>query len=265
MRKMILFMPTPLQIFFIVGMTVLSAFVIALSCSFFFDVDKLAANTELTSTIYQVMGTIYAILLTFTLWGVWQKFNEAGYAVQHEAYSLLNMVHLIEASESLKSFDAREVVVQYINFAKRHIWPTKNEVSNLLDNTHTWNYQVCAEIIQKIQGLKPQNTRDEVIFSQILQLLNNWFNARRTRILLMQGNSAKALWPLLIIGALVLFGFHGLFVAKTVAIWATLLFGFSLVIGLTFYLIFTFDTPFAGTPRIDKESFDLAVETLKVK
>lgn len=261
MRKFLLSLPVRLQVLLVVGVTVLLAFVISIGFSLFFDINKLASNTELISSIYQVMGTIYAILLTFTLWGVWQKFSEADLSVQHEAYALLNLVHLIESSQEWKKLPIRKSVQDYISAVMSHLWPKDNSAV-ALEETNMLTYEVTLNIIRQIQNLNPSNQRELVILNQAFNLMDAWIDARRTRVLLTQGNSAKALWPLLITGALVLFSFHGMFVARTFEIWASLLFGFSFVIGLTFYLVFTLDAPFNGYPRIERQPFDLAVDML---
>lgn len=99
-------------------------------------------------------------------------------------------------------------------------------------------------------------------FKKVITQTNHWLDARRSRLLIARGNSARSLWSLLLMGACVLFSIHGVFVADTMGIWATLLVGISAVIGLTFYLIFTLDCPFAGLPCVDTEPFDLAIDLL---
>src|SRR5690606_27761293 len=94
MRKFLLSLPVWLHAFIIVGATVAMAFALATCFSAFFDAHQLKDNTDLTATVYQVLGTIYAILLTFTLWGVWQNYTEADLSVQKEAFALLDLVHM---------------------------------------------------------------------------------------------------------------------------------------------------------------------------
>ncbi|MES2218714.1 MAG: hypothetical protein V4501_09920 [Pseudomonadota bacterium] len=247
----------------IVSITIILAFSIAAIFNMFFDVHQLEANTELSSAVYQVLGTVYAILLTFTLWGVWQNFNEATDSAQNEASALVDLVHIVEASGSWKEIKIREASLSYLQLVVDKEWPVLQNITNDFLNMSEKTHSSSVNIVRVVQSIVPQNPREVAIFSQSLTLLNSWLDARRKRILIARGDSAKSLWPLLITGAFVLFAFHGLFVAKTVGIWASLLFGFSLTIGLTFYLIFSLDCPFAGTLSIDSEPFQLAINILK--
>lgn len=265
MRSLLLSLRGIHQIILIIGGTVALAFLSAFICSLFFDFHQLEANTDLISSVYQVLGTVYAILLTFTLWGVWQSFNIANTSVQNEAYTLLDLVHTIESSPTWKNIPIRSAALTYSKLVMEQEWATLKNITSDIINTNERKRSRCLPIVQVIQDIVPNNEREMTLFSQTLKLLNNWLDARRTRVLIARGNSAKALWPLLITGAFVLFAFHGLFVAKTIALWATLLFGFSLIIGLTFYLIFTLDCPFTGSLSIDSEPFHLAINILSSK
>ena len=262
MRTFLLALSGKYQVTLIMISTIVLAFVIAIATSQFFDTHKLLVNVDLISSIYQVMGTIYAILLTFTLWGVWQKFAEADTSVQKEAYALLDLVHVLEASPTWKNGNIRQSALNYSKIVVEKEWPMLKAFTSNAINAREQSNSISMQVIKAVQNIAPNGERDSIIFGQALTLLNNWIDARRTRILIARGNTAKSLWPLLFTGALVLFAFHGLFVAQTIGIWTTLLFGTSLVIGLTFYLIFALDCPFEGSLSIDPEPFTLAINIL---
>src|SRR5438445_12862904 len=122
MRTFILSLPEKFQPIFIISTTLFLAFASAIFCGLFFDEHQLVSNTDLISSVYQVMGTIYAILLTFTLWGVWQSFSEAGASVQNEAFALLDLVHMFETINA-KSTILREAVYNYSKFVIEKEWP----------------------------------------------------------------------------------------------------------------------------------------------
>ncbi len=263
MRKLILSFPPKSQIFLVTGATVVVAFIIALIFSTFFDLQQLKVNTDLISSVYQVMGTIFAILITFTLWGVWQRYTEADASVQKEAFALLDLVHMIDVAQHWDKGSLRKAVLDYSKNVVEQEWATLKDTTSAAINLREQNNSTAINIIQVIHETIPNGDRENIVFSQALTLLNCWLDARRTRILSARGNSAKALWPLLFTGSFILFAFHGLFVARTPGIWAALLGGISLVIGLTVYLLFTLDCPFAGYPCVDSEPFSLAIKLLE--
>jgi hypothetical protein len=262
MRSFLLSLAVKYQVIFIMGITIFLAFLIAMICSVFFDAHQLAANTDLISSVYQVMGTIYAILITFTLWGTWQVYTEASASVQNETFALLDLVHTFEAVSELKNDTIRSAALAYLRLVVEKEWSQLKSITSSAINIQEHSHSASLQVVKAVQNIIPRNEREASIFDHTLTLLSNWLDARRTRLLIAKGNSAKALWPLLFTGALVLFAFHGLFVAGTIGIWAILLFGVSLVIGLTFYLIFTLDCPFSGSPCIDSEPFNLAINIL---
>lgn len=263
MRRFILSLPGNCQAAFVICGTIAMAFACAAFCGLLFDHHQLVSNTDLISAVYEAMGTIYAILLTFTLWGVWQHFTDAEASVQNETDALLDLVHMLESIPSDAKFALRKAALTYSTHVIEKEWPALKNFTNEQLVMHEKQHSSAQEIMETVQRSAPRNEREMVIFGQSLSLLANWLDARRKRILSVRGNNARALWPLLYTGAIVLFAFHGLFVANTLSIWIMLLFGTSLVIGVTFYLIFSLDSPYSGTLSIDAEPFLLAIGILQ--
>lgn len=263
MRRFILSLPSNLQAAFVICGTIAMAFASALICGGLFDHHQLVSNTDLISAVYQTMGTIYAILLTFSLWGVWQHFTDAETSVQNETYALLDLVHMIESIPGNAKIALRKAALAYSSHVINKEWPAIRNLTNEQLNLHARQHSAAHEIMEAVQRIEPNNEREVVIYGQSLSLLTSWLDARRTRILSVRGNSARSLWPLLYTGAIVLFAFHGLFVANTLSIWIMLLFCISLVIGVTFYLIFSLDSPYSGSLCIDAEPFLLAIGILQ--
>ena len=250
------------QLFIIVTSTILIAFLLAYTAHAFFDLNELKSSTDLISSIYQVLGTIYAILLTFTLWGVWQNFSAADASAQNEAYALVDMVHVIESSCSWHQLNIRQAALDYSKYLIEVEWPKLMHYTNNHINMYIQNSSRANKIVEIVQGISANTTREATLFQEALTLLNRWMDARRSRILIARGNSAKSLWPLLLIGGFVLFTFHGLLVAESFRIWCFLLLSTSFIIGLTFYLIFSLDCPFTGSQSVDSEPFELAIKIL---
>jgi hypothetical protein len=112
--------------------------------------------------------------------------------------------------------------------------------------TQEINLDTFSALGAAILAIKPEDAREVELYGQALDLMGIWLGARRSRLRSAEGNTAGALWGLLIAGAFVLFAFHGMFLTHAWAVWAVLLLGFSFVLGLAFYLIFSLDSPFTG-------------------
>jgi len=261
-RQFLLSLPERLQIVVIIGATVALAFAAAIATRALFDINQLAADTGLTTTVYQVIGTIYAILLAFVVSGIWQNFSGAMTTVHVEADALMSLMHISEVFS--KKEDTKEIHAAVHSYAKMVIDEEWQELVRLARGYITAKDLIVfpgsvLALMGAVQSREPLSAREITVFEQALVKLNNWLDARRERLQSARGGNAAALWPLLIAGAIVLFAFHGLFVANATEVWAALLLGPSLVVGISFYLIFSLDSPFTGTLSADLGPFQYVV------
>lgn len=250
MRSYLLKLPEKSHLTVVLSLTIIMAFVVAAMTRACFNTRLLQIDANLIIAIYQVMGTVYAILLAFAVTGVWQNFSKAVMAVQTEADALSDLVYMVETSADVASKSIREIAISYTNLVIKDEWPSLRAFTMEGAITQVLSREIAHDLSQVVRNIRPDGERENIIFSQSLSLLDSWLDARRTRILLARGNTAKALWPLLILGAFILFAFHGLFVTNTIMLWSLLLLGLASVVGLSFYLIFTLDCPFTGTPCV---------------
>ncbi len=189
--------------------------------------------------------------------GIWQNFSAAVASVHGEAAALLGLVHIIEAFPSEHTKKVRAVTLTYARGVIDE-WQALAGVARGQPVPQGLSHDADA-LIRAVQFIVPTNAREAAVFEQALVMLNTWLDARRQRLQSASGGSAAALWPLLIAGGLVLFAFHGLFVAKTAEIWTALLLGLSSVVGLAFYLIFSLDSPFTGSLSAHASPFQWVV------
>ena len=80
------------------------------------------------------------------------------------------------------------------------------------------NIAASNALIDAILAVKPAGDRELELYTQALDLTAIWLDARRNRLRSAKGNTAGALWGLLIAGAFVLFAFHRLFVTHAVVL-----------------------------------------------
>ena len=254
MRSYILSLPSALQPVFIIGSTVAAAFAVSLITRSFFSVQQLEADMGLTSAVYGTLGTIYAVLIAFVVSGVWQTFSNAGAAVSCEADALTDMVFILSRLPSEKTAETRGVARAYVQSVVER-WNDLIRATVRNEQPEEITLDTSSALTRSVMAIQPGNEREQIIYAEALRLMATWLDARRNRLRSARGDTAKALWGLLITGAFVLFAFHGMFVTHIWAVWAGLLLGLSLIVGLSFYLIFSLDSPFTGGLSAGPEPF----------
>ncbi len=260
MRSYILSLPSALQPVLIVGSTVAAAFAVSLLVRTLFNTPHLDLDIGLTSAVYGALGTIYAVLIAFVVSGVWQTFSAAGAAVSAEANALADVMFIVSQLPEESRAKIRHLVKAYVQSVIDR-WDSLKRATMDATPVEEITLDTSSALLQSILEVQPGNNREQVLYEQALRLTAIWLDARRDRLRSAKGNTAKALWGLLIAGAFVLFAFHGMFVTHVWGVWAGLLLGFSLIVGLSFYLIFSLDSPFTGQLSAGPEPFQWLLST----
>lgn len=245
MRSYILSLPAKMQPVVIVASTVAAAFVVSFLTRMFFSEQQLTLDNGLTTSVYGTLGTTYAVLIAFVVSGVWQSFSDASNAVKNEANALTDLTFVVCSFSAEKTNRIRESARAYVQGVVDR-WDLLALAAREKVPTEEINLDTSSALVAAILAIRPGDAREVELYGQALDLLGIWLDARRSRLRAAEGNTAGALWGLLIAGAFVLFAFHGMFVTHAWAVWAVLLLGFSFILGLAFYLIFSLDSPFTG-------------------
>lgn len=232
----------------------LAAFAVSLGTRLFFTAPKLELDIGLTSAVYGTLGTTYAVLIAFVVTGVWQSFTDAAAAVNNEANALTDLVFLVSNISRGRTDNVRDSVKAYVEGVVTR-WDLLGLVTVGKKPAEEINLETSNELLRAVLAIEPNGAREAELYAQALDLTAAWLDARRNRLRSAEGDTAGALWWLLIVGAFVLFAFHGLFVAHSWLAWSILLLGLSLIIGLAFYLIFSLDSPFSGKLSVGPEPF----------
>ncbi len=262
MRSYILSLPAPLQPVLIIGSTVIAAFAVSLLVRTAFNTPHLDLDIGLTSAVYGALGTIYAVLIAFVVSGVWQSFSDAGSAVSSEANALADVMFIVNHLPAEKNAKIRHLAKEYVESVIDR-WDALVRATMVDTPVEEITLDTSSALLEAIMEIRPEDSREQVLYAQALRLTAIWLDARRDRLRSAKGNTAKALWGLLIAGAFVLFSFHGMFVTHVWGVWAGLLLGFSLIVGLSFYLIFSLDSPFTGQLSTGFEPFVWILNTIR--
>src|SRR5215469_9046467 len=124
------------------------------------------------------LGTIFGLLVVFTIFQVWGDFDRARLAVDREASALRTVVLLATSFPGESEKQVRNLVRRHIDEAVLTEWPTMAKRSASLKVAPP----ALAELLQLTLSMTPQSQGQIVAQREIVAALENAMDARRERI-----------------------------------------------------------------------------------
>jgi len=214
-------------------------------------------SNDFTGAVVAVIGTTYAVILAFTLAGVWNMFQQAQSNEEQEANSLVNVYRIASQLQDPNAKAIQNLCVRYADNALNREWPAMA------------NYQMPPEggqMINQFWALAGQAQAhaqpDAIAAYQLMEELRGLTQCRRIRA--MQGREALPviLWAVLIAGGIVTVASACFFGVPSFRFHLLQVFMLSFLISLVLVAIADVDRPYQGAVRVDPEGFRFAVQTL---
>jgi Protein of unknown function (DUF4239) len=215
----------------------------------------LHANNEVAGNYLQTLGTIYAVLLAFVVFVVWQQHNETRSAVEGEVNELCDFHRTISALPGTEPVRVR--IRAYAQLVVDEEW-----ASMATGQVSRKAAAALESIWLALQQVEPGGKRQEVLYAEVLARFNDLSDARSRRLYCGLLRLPPSLWILLltngglVVGSMWIFGLesfvaHGLMTAAL-----------AISIAFMLFLVADLDNPFWGAWRIDPNPFERAVEPL---
>jgi len=136
------------------------------------------------------LGTIFGLLVVFTIFQVWGDFDRARLAVDREASAIRTVVLLAASFPGEPETQIRNLVRRHIDEAVATEWPEMAKRSASLKVAP----QALGELLQFSISLAPQSQGQIVAQRQIVAAVENAMDARRERINLSQSTVNWVKW-----------------------------------------------------------------------
>src|SRR5271157_5526924 len=79
-------------------------------------------SNDFTGAVVAVIGTTYAVILAFTLSGVWSMFQQAQVNEEQEANALVNVFRIATQLQDANAKQIQDLCVRYADNAVAHEW-----------------------------------------------------------------------------------------------------------------------------------------------
>lgn len=240
-----------------VGLRLELIFVVLTAClTVFFIVQKLlpfclfGEDSEYAGYIYNAMGVVFSLVFAFITVLVWQNYNGVNNAVTKEANNLNNIYRMYAAFPPEIEKSGREKLRDYTQTVIQEEWPL---LSN--DQFSINAYTKLLAVEDQIIRFQPQNAGQANAHQQMLRLIGESAELRRSRIYNAQFALAPPAWIGLISSAFIFLIFSCLFQMKSMRTHVILIVFLGLTIVGVLYFLMIYIHPFLGPMAIKPDSF----------
>ena len=200
--------------------------------------------------IYNAMGVLFSIVFAFITVLVWQSYNNVSDSVTKEASHLNNIYRLYSAFPFELERSGQESLRSYTKTVIQDEWPLMKK-----DQFSPEAYKKLLAMEEKIIKYQPQNSSQSNAHQQMLRLITEYSELRRSRIYKAQFALAPPAWIGLISSSLIFLFFSCLFKMSSARNHLILItFLVLTVVGVVYFLIL-YIHPFLGPMAIGPEPF----------
>jgi hypothetical protein len=204
--------------------------------------------------IFRPISGVFAILVGFTAFLVWQQYTTAHVTAQREASELAAIYwHAEELPESERQ-QVQDLARSYARVVIEEEWPLMGQGQ---ESSKAWD--TIDKLRRTVDGFEPSTSSEETLHDRQVTLVDEVLNDRRLRLLQSREGLPPILWIVLLSGTLLLVGytyFFGLEDFRAHLLMVGML--TALIVGVLF-TIKSLEYPFSGDMRVEPSALELVL------
>jgi drug/metabolite transporter (DMT)-like permease len=208
---------------------------------------------EVVASYMEMFGVVYAVLLAFVVFAVWETHEDVLHTVESEAVALDSLYHLAEAYPAPFRQNIQDQTTAYLHSIVDDEWPllARGQLSPR-----------AADQLGRIRSThlalnnEPNWPSGTGVYSTAISTLTEAVEHRQLRRLESVNGIPSVLWLALLLGAAVLIGCSYLFEERNIRVQALLTGTLAAVIGSMLFIVIALDFPFSGSMAIDPGAFE---------
>ncbi|MBI4674402.1 MAG: DUF4239 domain-containing protein [Chloroflexi bacterium] len=220
----------------------------------FFNVAMLREHNDIIGYIYQMLGVVYAVMLAFAVFIVWEQFDTTNTAVEQEANTLVALHDIARALPDAAGAQLKGDVVNYAHVVATDEWEQMARA-----HASDASQQALLRLTRFEREFRPATDHETVLYAQAIGHIEKLNAFRRLRLQASRGQIPRPMWVLLIGGGLFMVGFTAIFGATNARLHIALTAVLAAALGFTLFIILALDTPYTGSFAITQEPFNGAL------
>jgi hypothetical protein len=217
--------------------------------------ERLSTNNDVAGSKFQTLGTIYAVLLAFTVVIVWEKFHDAEAAVIQEAGAVAGLYRLSNGLDPVARGRFQGELERYLRVVIDDDWPAMARGGASRDASRALSAIYDAALTSEFS-----NSKGETILAEMLNQLDQMTQARRTRLSHASGIVPGLVWLVLFVGAILTIVFTFFFGTENLGAQVLMNSILALVISMSLLVVLALGHPYAGDVRVTPEALGLVLQ-----
>jgi hypothetical protein len=216
-----------------------------------------SAHNELIGWQLTTLGTIYAVIMGFMLFTVWNDFSAAALTVESEASAARNLFRLAAGIPQPQRSEIERQTQLYVRAVIEHDWPDM-ELGRVPETSHRINQSLWRTLLS-VKELTPAQA---IAQDHALSALGELTLHRQTRLLENVSSLPAILWCVLLAGGVLTVLSVTMFGATDLKMHTLQLFSITTLITLIVLAIADLDRPFGGWVHVSEYAFQRAEQNL---
>lgn len=232
---------TPVLALLLVGGTTVIAVAALLLVRHKVPAEKLERNNELAGIFFSMVGVMYAIILAFMVFAVWDAFQGANRTAQDEATTLDSMYRDADLFPGPTGQALKQDIRAYSEVIVEKEWPAMAHRGESPEVDDALN-----KVWDSFEALDPQTEQQKAFYAEMTHNLNEIHTLRHDRLLASRNGLPSLLWIVVFAGGLTTLSYVIYFGQANFR--TQLLMTITLAVSVSFVVlvVLVLDNPFAG-------------------
>ncbi len=214
-------------------------------------------SNDFTGAVVAVIGTTYAVILAFTLAGVWAMFQQAQANEEQEANALVNVFRIASQLKDPNAKAIQDLCVRYADNALQREWPAM-----MKEQMPPEGGAIINQLWAQAGEIQAHAQPDAIAAYQLMEELRGLTQYRRIRAMQVREALPGILWAVLLAGGIITVASSCFFGVPSFRFHLLQVVVLSFLIALVLVAIADIDQPYQGNVRVAPQGFEFAINTL---
>ena len=224
----------------------------------FCSLERRLVSNNVSSSYFNTIGTVYAVVLGFMLFDVWGDFQNAARTVEMEAGALAEIARISSGYAPPLRASLQKAVHDYAQAVVDYEWQAMQE-----GGTSPQAAQAYSKLWQIITSVKPISQWEIIMHGHVIDAAMDLMKHRRLRELKARSSLPPILWIVLWVGGIITVGFSCFFGVEQDHMHLFKIVCLTTMVFIVVFSVWEIYGPFQGSVTVTPDAFHLLLRQLE--